>query len=221
MHVRKTLTSVVAATMVLAALPAAALAQDDQWELEEVNWSLSIIGGADSIAVPVEAGATLYLDDGVANGNTGCNSFSTTYELDGEFITFAEEMAVTQAACEGQAGEIEAAYLAALPTVVGWGIDNFNELSMLDGGQGVALVFGELAPDLGSPAFDPASLDAWDQDEALLAYQALENTLLAMGVLGDDVDDAIEFLRGDDMDDADGDDMDDADDMDDDDGDDD
>ena len=42
--------------------------------------------------------------------------------------------------------------------------------------------------------FDPASVEEWNQDEALILYQALENRLLAMGVAGEDVSAAIDYL---------------------------
>ena len=43
-------------------------------------------------------------------------------------------------------------------------------------------------------AFDPASVEEWNEDEALILYQALENKLLAMGVAGEDVSAAVDYL---------------------------
>ena len=45
-------------------------------------------------------------------------------------------------------------------------------------------------------SFDPSSIEEWNQDEALILYQALENRLLAMGVAEEDLDAAIGYLGG-------------------------
>ncbi len=143
---RSVITVVASAALLMTAIPAATLAQDDPDATPEgVLWNLTIIGGEAGTEVPADVEATLYMEDGEANGSTGCNSFSGSYELEGESLTFDENFAVTMAFCEGAAGEVEQAYMAALPTVAGWGIDS-NELSLLDGGQGVALVYEASSP---------------------------------------------------------------------------
>lgn len=137
----RTVVSLLTASLLLAALPSLAQAQDEASSTPEgVIWDLVTIGGDDAMDVPADVEATLFLEGGQANGSTGCNSFSGTYTLDGQALTFDDNMAMTQAFCEGPAGEVEQAYLATLPTVVGWDADE-TELALLDGEQSVVLVF--------------------------------------------------------------------------------
>ncbi len=42
--------------------------------------------------------------------------------------------------------------------------------------------------------FDPASVEEWNQDEALILYQQLQERLLAMGVAEEDVAAAVDYL---------------------------
>lgn len=42
--------------------------------------------------------------------------------------------------------------------------------------------------------FDPASVEEWNQDEALILFQQLQERLLAMGVAEEDVDAAVDHL---------------------------
>ena len=42
--------------------------------------------------------------------------------------------------------------------------------------------------------FDPASVEEWNQDEALILFQQLQERLLAMGVAEEDVDSAVDYL---------------------------
>lgn len=42
--------------------------------------------------------------------------------------------------------------------------------------------------------FDPASVEEWNQDEALILFQQLQERLLAMGVAEEDVDAAVDYL---------------------------
>jgi hypothetical protein len=43
--------------------------------------------------------------------------------------------------------------------------------------------------------FDPASVEEWNEDEALILYSLLEDRLLAMGVAEEDMDEAAAYLQ--------------------------
>jgi heat shock protein HslJ len=158
MSMRKSTIGLLGAALFVTALPAAAIAQDEAADElgaspEGVAWTLTATG---ETPVPPEVGANLFMEDGEANGSTGCNSFSGTYEIDGASLSFDENFAVTQAFCEGEPGEVEQAYLAALPTVASWSIEG-TELTLLDGAGATALTFEQ--PVVEVTETDVAALD--------------------------------------------------------------
>jgi len=82
------------------------------WQLTSFNNGL---GGVASLLSGTEITA-VFGEDGTLSGNAGCNSYSTSYTLEGDAITINPAIAVTSMACADQAVmEQEAAYLAALP----------------------------------------------------------------------------------------------------------
>jgi heat shock protein HslJ len=58
--------------------------------------------------------------DGTVSGNTGCNSFSGTYEVTGNNLTINGDVAATMMACETEAQAVEQQFLAALGNVATW-----------------------------------------------------------------------------------------------------
>jgi heat shock protein HslJ len=131
-------------------LAAPAVAQDaprtitfDEAAVEDVTWELSQYSdGFALVDVPDDDTTTLLMEAGRVSGSAGCNTFSGTYEIDDHIIRFSDELAVTQAFCEGAAQEVEDAFLALLPTVVAWAIVD-GQLEMNDGGEMPVLVFGD------------------------------------------------------------------------------
>lgn len=149
MSIRRTAIGAMTAALLVSALPAATLAQDeivDEFDVspEGVVWTLTATG---ETPVPAGVEASLFMEGGEANGSTGCNSFSGTYTLDGDSLAFDEDFAVTQAFCEGAPGEVEQAYLAALPTVASWSMEG-NELSLADEAGSVVLTYVEPIVDI-------------------------------------------------------------------------
>jgi len=139
---RKTITGALTAALLLGALPAATLAQDAlDVTPEGVVWTLTSVGGT---AVPAGVDATLYIEEGDANGNAGCNSYSGSYSLDGSSLSFDANMAVTQAFCEGPAQDVEDAFLPALSTVSSWSIEGI-EMTLADESGATVLTFEEPA----------------------------------------------------------------------------
>lgn len=92
--------------------------------LEGTEWLLvkAQLSGAYA-DIPKEVEATLLMQDGHAGGSGGCNQWSTTYELDGQSLTFSDQIVTTLMLCEGPGGDIETFYLADLPGVTTWAID--------------------------------------------------------------------------------------------------
>ena len=158
MSIRKTTVSLLSAALLVTAIPAFTVAQDEIAEElvvspEGVTWTLTATG---ETSVPTGVEPSLFMEAGEANGFTGCNSFSGSYETDGASLSFDENFAATQAFCEGAPGEVEAAYLAALPMVTSWSIEG-NELTLLDGEGAAALTFQE--PIVEVTETDVATLD--------------------------------------------------------------
>lgn len=142
MSIRKTTVGLLSAALLVTAIPAFTVAQDEMTEEldvspEGVAWTLTATG---ENPVPADVEANLFMEAGEANGSTGCNSYSGTYQIDGASLSFDEDVAVTQAFCEGAPGEVEQAYLAALPTVTSWSIEG-SELTLANGEGAAALTF--------------------------------------------------------------------------------
>jgi heat shock protein HslJ len=145
MSKRKTLVGALAATMLVSAISTVVVAQDElDVTPEGVVWSLTSTGGE---PVPAEVNASLYVEDGEANGNAGCNSFSGTYQIDGASLVFDPNVAVTLAICDGPAQQVEDAHLPLLATVASWSITG-NELSLADEGGSVVLTYEQPTVDI-------------------------------------------------------------------------
>jgi heat shock protein HslJ len=96
--------------------------------LEGSTWTL--VGGA--LDAPIgEVAVTARFEEGTVLGTSGCNSYTTTYELDGASLTIAPEIAGTQRACPDAETAVEVAYLEALPTVASYAIEG-STLSLID-----------------------------------------------------------------------------------------
>ena len=133
--------------LLAATLPGAALAQDAAATPEGTEWSLTEYSSDGTLAaVPTDVGATLLLEDGLATGFGGCNSFFGSYSIDGQAIELGQEMGQTRKLCEGEAQAVEDAYLAALPTVTAWSIDD-GALQLRDESGSALLIYGEASQD--------------------------------------------------------------------------
>jgi len=75
------------------------------------TWNVTEVDGTPAIT---DAPATLVFgDDGTLSGTTGCNSYNTSFEIDGDQLVLGE-IAMTLMACIGEVGDQEAAFLAVL-----------------------------------------------------------------------------------------------------------
>jgi heat shock protein HslJ/LysM repeat protein len=77
-----------------------------------------------SVIIDTEITA-LFGEDGTLSGSSGCNSYSTSYEVDGDSITISPQIAATMAFCAEPEGimDQEQQYLAALPTAASYTIE--------------------------------------------------------------------------------------------------
>ncbi|HXV95864.1 MAG TPA: META domain-containing protein [Gaiellaceae bacterium] len=102
----------------------------DSPALEGTEWTL--VSGVDA---PEDAVPTLTLEEGLAGGFSGCNTYRGPYELDGDSISLGP-LAGTLIGCPGPEADTEAAYLAALEDVDAWAVDG-GELVLSTGGDEV------------------------------------------------------------------------------------
>jgi heat shock protein HslJ/uncharacterized protein YraI len=83
--------------------------------LAGTSWIMSSLNGALPVA---DTTVTLQLgEDGSASGSDGCNRYWTTYEQDGQNLTFRQPMAGSMMACEKQVMAQATEYQAALAQV--------------------------------------------------------------------------------------------------------
>jgi heat shock protein HslJ len=85
--------------------------------LAGTNWQATGINngkGAVVSAATTSKSTALFGTDGKLSGNTGCNSYNTTYTTDGNKISIKSPMATTRMACDQALMDQETQYLAAL-----------------------------------------------------------------------------------------------------------
>jgi heat shock protein HslJ len=149
---------VLVAVIFAVTIPSTALAQGEPVGPEGSRWDLTAYASdGELVPVPWTVEAMLTLDIGVASGNDGCNSFTGTYVLEGESLTFGDEIAQTLAACPEDETTVSTAYLAALPAVATWAITE-GTLQLSDADGGVVLVFEQ--PSIALTASDVAGIFA-------------------------------------------------------------
>ncbi|MCE0487121.1 META domain-containing protein [Ornithinimicrobium sediminis] len=117
----------------------------DAATLEGTSWRVvSVVDEAGrTTEVPDEVTATATFEDGTVSGTGGCNRWSAPYEIAGTSLTVGEA-ASTMMACPGAPGEVEAAFLGALPRVSGWAAGD-DGLTLLDASGGTVLALTEQA----------------------------------------------------------------------------
>jgi heat shock protein HslJ len=147
MNPRKLVAGALGASLLISALPAMSLAQDETFGStpEGVEWTLMTL--ADEPLAPGVT-VTLSLDGGEAAGSAGCNSYFGAYELDGDSLTFPEPFGLTQKMCEDEVMAVEDAYLPLLQSTASFAIDEEGALSLADADGAVQLVYGEAIVDI-------------------------------------------------------------------------
>ena len=109
---------------------AASPSESPTLSLEGPTWALSSALATDS---PLEdIVVTARFQQGTLSGESGCNTYSTSYEVNGTSLTIASEIAGTRRACPPAETAVERAYLQRLPEVSAYRISS-GTLTLLDG----------------------------------------------------------------------------------------
>jgi heat shock protein HslJ/uncharacterized lipoprotein YbaY len=122
--------------------------------LTGTTWGLMALG--DEEMVPGVTIIAEFTEDGKLGGNSGCNSYNTTYEVDGNNIEISDKIANTAMACPDPIMEQEAAYLAALPTAATYEIEG-SEMVLLDGGGEAVLIYATETQELAGTSWQVIS----------------------------------------------------------------
>ena len=108
----------------------------DDVGLAAQTWTLTEVGG--EAAVPTALATLTFSEDGTGSGNTGCNDFTTSYEVDGSSLTVTQPAAATLRACEEPVMNQETAVFAALAATAEFSISG-SELQLIgDSGETLA-----------------------------------------------------------------------------------
>lgn len=144
--------------------------------LAGTNWRLVSFGpiGAEENVVPATKPTLNFGDDGRASGSTGCNSFSGTYTVRGDTISFGRMISTKRACLDQKANQQEQMYLVALEQSK-WFRLTSNRLTIYYISRRNALNFVTDTPDAPSP--DPDPQPAEDDPVAALNsyYDAINN----------------------------------------------
>ncbi len=97
-------------------------------ELDDTSWrSTPQMSEAEGSAT-----ASLKFAQGEVSGSTGCNRFWANYRIEGEQLT-VEEMAVTERACLGAAGELEKQFVELFAQPVRFEVQSSGNLTVTRG----------------------------------------------------------------------------------------
>lgn len=115
-----------------------------EYSLEGTNWVLTNMQEEDlsfrgSASIPDTLIAALF-EDGNLNGSSGCNNYSTSYEVDGNNISISDTIALTRMACPEPIMDQEQVYLARLAEAATYSVRGIELLIMNDLGESL-LVF--------------------------------------------------------------------------------
>lgn len=164
-------------SFLLLAVVAAACGSDGETSstsLPGSAWRLAAV--ADEVDAVSGSGASLeFRDDGTAGGTTGCNAFNTSYEIDGDALSFGPIMA-TLAACVDEAlSTQESAFLAALDATAGFSIED-HTLRLQNSNGDVVAVLDEFDGQVAGTAWEVLSVNN-GQEAVVSVIQGTELTV--------------------------------------------
>lgn len=108
--------------------------------LEGIIWMLNgIVEGDAVVSMAVDSEITAMFADGSVAGYAGCNQYSAPYTVADNQITLGP-IAATKMACEGEQGEREVTFLAALQQTAGYEIER-DSLTLLDANGNALMMF--------------------------------------------------------------------------------
>jgi heat shock protein HslJ len=147
----------------------------DQRVLTGTDWRLVSLGpaGAETEVIPGTTVTLKFGDDGRAGGSTGCNSFSGTYQVRGDTVSFGRLISTRRACLDQNANQQEQRFLSALEMANRFRLSS-NRLTILsDRGRNV-LNFVSNAPT--EPDDGPPRDDRSDPVTALASYYRAINS---------------------------------------------
>jgi len=105
--------------------------------LVNTEWLLSTMDGA-----PIASGTNVTLGFGLAqaSGNSGCNDYTTSYQVSGSRELVFGNIAATRKLCDQAANALETRYLASLAKVARYALAGGN-LTLLDRANSAVLMF--------------------------------------------------------------------------------
>ncbi|HET6861833.1 MAG TPA: META domain-containing protein [Pyrinomonadaceae bacterium] len=107
-----------------------------QRSLAGTQWRLDSFGKAGD-EKPILDGTSITIQfgtDGRASGSSGCNSYSGTYNAEGEHLSFGQMISTMRACVEPKANQQEQTYMAALRAITRFTITE-SRLTLSDGGE--------------------------------------------------------------------------------------
>lgn len=107
-------------------------------DLVGTEWTLTSLEGKDLL--PDTTITATFGEDGTLGGKSGCNSYNTTYETDGDKMVVSELIAATMMMCEEAVMDQEQGYFLSLSATATHEIKG-SELTLNDGGGSPRLVF--------------------------------------------------------------------------------
>ena len=141
----------------------------DQRVLTGTDWRLVSLGPAGA-ETDIVAGSTVTLkfgDEGRASGSTGCNSYSGTYQVRGDSLTFGRLISTRRACLDPNANQQEQRFLSALEMANRFRL-NANRLTILsDRGRNVLNFVSDTPPE---PGDGPSRDDRSNPITALSSY---------------------------------------------------
>lgn len=138
--------------------------------LDGTGWVLAQVAGADGALVDVPAGvsATMNFSEATAAGSTGCNRYTVGYSVDGDTLTWTSAPAMTMMACVGPGGDVEQAFMAALPNVSTFAVAN-DTLTLSDADGNALLVFNPAVSTLAGTSWSVTGYNNGNQAVVSLA----------------------------------------------------
>ncbi|MFN2201662.1 MAG: META domain-containing protein [Caldilineaceae bacterium] len=125
----------VVALLAMACQPVMPVAESGSAGLAGTRWLLTDLGGE---AVPADVAVTAaFGEDGNLSGTSGCNNYSTQYEVDGQSITISPQMMSTMMMCPDPAMQVEQAYQQALLTATSFEITGDTLVLMDESGTAI------------------------------------------------------------------------------------
>jgi heat shock protein HslJ len=154
-HKLRTTLASLAAMALTASLAVAAVAAEEEapaddeivgvYGIEDMTWLLTgLLVEGEMVELPDGAVVSLRMEDGDAGGSGGCNSYFTSYELDGFELTFGP-IGSTMMACLPPLMDLEQAYFANLQQVAAYQSGGI-QMALLDA-EGDPLLGFDLAPE--------------------------------------------------------------------------